>query len=421
MSRRLEKDEIEIVLSVFDDSYRGLDKFTRQVLIRDLKAPIRARLQEIEVQPCMIYKLRGEIERIYRPIEAGRPVGILTAQSIGEMQTQMNLNVFHRAGYRDQQVEQSSRLQELISATRSETQSSVMAFVYYTEVNSNSLKIEFPENWWTMLKSLIHKTFRSYVIDYRRTSEPAAWENEFDNFFGKRSDKKIRFLYNLDLETLYRFRLDLATIADILSEQLDVDVTFSPLYLGEICIYMNDVSAHEEALDVTLHGISLVKNAYFLPKSALSTETFIETEGSNLKEILYLPFVDSYNTVSNDVWEIYALFGIEATRQFLVEEFTAIMPAVHFSHLEFLSDRMTVSGQLRSITRYTRKTENRASVLSKITFEETVKRATEAAFKEHTDNMKGCSASVIVGKLPSTGAGMNELYFEYEGIDGEEL
>lgn len=404
MSRQLDEEEIDGILSVFDDLYLGLDKFTRSVLLDKLKQPLRVQLKQVQIQPHMIYKLRRELSRIYRPIEPGRPVGIITAQSIGEMQTQMNLNVFHRAGHRDQQVEQSSRLQELISATKTETQGSLMCSVYYLDGFEKE----------HMLRQIVFKTFKSYVLDFHKQINPKPWESAFENFFGATPAKKMRYLYQLDLEVLFRYRIDLATISNILTEKLETPITFSPLHLGEICIHMDSAAIHESALCVVMHGIPLIKNAYFLPKAAISTETFIETEGSNLKEILYLPFVDSFNTTTNDIWEISSLFGIEATRQFLIEEFEAIMPAVHFSHLEFMADRMTVTGQLRSITRYTRKTESRASVLSKITFEETVKRATEAAFKEHADNMKGCSASVIVGKLPSTGAGMNDLYFEYE-------
>lgn len=405
MSRTLTSNEIEDVLGIFDDFYLGLDKFTRRILIDDIKAPLRLQLAKVKIDPEMIYKLRGELARIYRQVEAGKSIGIITAQSVGEMQTQMNLNVFHRAGYRDQQVERSSRLQELICTSKTETQGSLMCSVYFIPDFTSR------EN---MLRSLTHKSFLSYVIDYSASADRREWEDKYDDFYKPNLEYKIKIRYKLDLDLLYRYKLDLCSIARRLKDLVEgIEVTFSPLYIGEVCVY-SDLDKSRALLNTILHGVEAVKQAYFLPKSLGSADLFIETEGSNLKEILYLPFVDSYNTITNDIWEVYDLFGIEAVRQFLVEEFQTIMPAVHFSHIDFLSDRMTVSGHLKSITRYTRKTEHRASVLSKITFEETIKRATDAAFAEQVDNVKGCSASVIVGKLPSVGAGMNELYFEYD-------
>ena len=39
------------------------------------------------------------------------------------------------------------------------------------------------------------------------------------------------------------------------------------------------------------------------------------TDGSNLLDVLLHPDVDPYNTTSNNIWEIYRIFGIEAARK----------------------------------------------------------------------------------------------------------
>ena len=49
---------------------------------------------------------------------------------------------------------------------------------------------------------------------------------------------------------------------------------------------------------------------------------FVEnTKGSNLKELLIHPFVKAEKTTSNNMWDIYECFGIEASHSFLVNEF----------------------------------------------------------------------------------------------------
>ena len=46
-----------------------------------------------------------------------------------------------------------------------------------------------------------------------------------------------------------------------------------------------------------------------------SPEWVINTDGSNLNEILAIDEVDSRKTFSNDLHEVYNTFGIEAARQ----------------------------------------------------------------------------------------------------------
>jgi DNA-directed RNA polymerase II subunit RPB1 len=137
-------------------------------------------------------------------------------------------------------------------------------------------------------------------------------------------------------------------------------------------------------------------------------EWYLETDGSNLEEILNLPFVDSYRTYSNDIWEIYNLFGIEAVRAYIVEELTQLMPTIHRTHITLLADRMTVSGRLRSISRYTRKHEH-SSVLSKATFEETLSGFLRSGMMNEVDTVNGSSASIICGRIPKVGTGLNDL------------
>lgn len=49
-------------------------------------------------------------------------------------------------------------------------------------------------------------------------------------------------------------------------------------------------------------------------------EYFFETEGTNLKEVLRMDNVDKRRTISDDVYEISKVLGIEAARAGLINE-----------------------------------------------------------------------------------------------------
>jgi DNA-directed RNA polymerase II subunit RPB1 len=194
-------------------------------------------------------------------------------------------------------------------------------------------------------------------------------------------------------------------------------VRCSPLFLGRLDVFpvatFSDPSVLEDQIypaliHISVCGVDRIQNIFFLRTTTTPVEWYLETDGSNLEEILNLPFVDSYRTYSNDIWEIYNLFGIEAVRAYIVEELTQLMPTIHRTHITLLADRMTVSGRLRSISRYTRKHEH-SSVLSKATFEETLSGFLRSGMMNEVDTVNGSSASIICGRIPKVGTGLNDL------------
>jgi DNA-directed RNA polymerase subunit A" len=389
--RRLTAAEIEDVLSIFDFTF--LHDALRAHVEEQVKIPLRRELEEQQLDPSLIGALKSELARIYRTIEPGTAVGILAAQSIGETRTQMTLNTFHQAGFRDPLATGAHRLQELICTTRTKTQCVPTCRLFFTEPVDN-------------FRDLIDMKFEDYTVHSFIEDKPNDWHRRYMSLFSRAIPQAATITtYQLDLEKLYRFRMELREIAAILGAVYPPErIMFSPLHVGQISILCPAGESAFDPFEVRINGIPGIKQAYYCGSN-------VETEGSNLFELLQLPFVDSYRSTTSDIWEINKLFGVEATRQFLVEEFAEIMPAVHSAHIALLADRMTVSGKLRSITRYTRKTEN-ASVLSKITFEETVKNFTEAALKESADTTRGCSSSLICGKKPFIGSGMCSLLFD---------
>ena len=50
-------------------------------------------------------------------------------------------------------------------------------------------------------------------------------------------------------------------------------------------------------------------------------QVILDTSGTNLLDILSYENVDVINTISNDIYEVLDVLGIEATRMILMEEF----------------------------------------------------------------------------------------------------
>ena len=134
----------------------------------------------------------------------------------------------------------------------------------------------------------------------------------------------------------------------------------------------------------------------------------ISTQYINFKKLLALDIVDNTRTISNNVWDIYEVLGIEAAREFLIQEFMGIMEGINSCHACLLVDRMTYSGNIASITRYTMK-KDESGPFGKASFEETMDNFLNAAVKGEVEPTEGVSASIICGKRANIGTGMADV------------
>ena len=382
----------------------------RQRFIHEFTQMLQSQLARVEVYPEGIPRLETEILRKFRPVCAAKAVGIICGQSIGEMQTQTTLNTFHKTGLTEKLVVAGvPRFLEIIDTNRSETQGTPSAYIYFRAPGPTSISATRQ----LVGSSLVHYTLEKLVTRWttHAHTEPCAWYPE------PVDSRTLRIQLQLNLETLFRYKITLEDVAVRIRTQYPTfRVWPSPLHLGRLDVWPLGAIEREDELEdkiypqlatIAICGIERVQNVFFL-KSTTAQEWYIETDGSNLESILNLEYVDSYRTYSNDIWEIYALFGIEAVRAYIVEELTQLMPTIHASHITLLADRMTVSGRLRSISRYTRKHEN-SSVLSKATFEETLSGFLRSALLNEVDSVNGSSASIICGRIPKVGTGLNDL------------
>jgi len=143
------------------------------------------------------------------------------------------------------------------------------------------------------------------------------------------------------------------------------------------------------------------------------TEWIMDTDGSNLLDILCNPNIDATRTISNDVWEIFEAFGIEAARTALYNEIMGVIreSSINYRHIALLIDTMTHKGSLMSIDRHG---INRGDVgpLAKSSFEETTDMLINASVFSDYDKINGVSANIMLGQLPPCGTGDSEILLD---------
>jgi DNA-directed RNA polymerase II subunit RPB1 len=276
-------------------------------------------------------------------------------------------------------------------------------------------------------------------VQLDKESEP--WYESYKILFSDEfSNHKHCVSFKMDMKKLFEYKLSMAQIADYIhNEYSDLYCVFSPPHVGQLDIFVdtdniqlpedrllfinrdNAVMIYmEEVVQVSLEnkyicGIPGITEIFYLKENL---EWLVETNGfnsknisnqySSFKKLLSHPDVDYTRTISNNVWDIYEVFDIEAARQFLIEEFMGIMEGINECHAMLLVDRMTHGGTIASITRYTLKKEE-SGPMGKASFEETMDNFLNAAAQGDTEPTTGVSAAIICGKRANIGTGMTQL------------
>lgn len=168
--------------------------------------------------------------------------------------------------------------------------------------------------------------------------------------------------------------------------------------------------------NIRISGIPNIKDIFFEKRK---DEWIISTEGSNLYGLFSNPLVDKTRTLCNDMWEIYNVFGVEAARQFLVEEYMDVVSSdgsfVNASHVELLVDVMVYTGTIISISRFGQKKVG-CGPMAKASFEESLENFLKAGVNGEKESTNGVSASIMLGKMPKVGTGVFDMYLDIPKI-----
>ena len=431
---KLAESDIDLILEEITFFYK-IPKEINESLININKEKLKKQLLGLEIYRELIPKLKTELTKKFLTsvITPGESVGIQAAQSIGERLTQTTLDAFHTAGKSEKATSSGvTRLQEIMNATKKYKQKSLSA------------KIEFlqPCNTVSELRKHIGNKIigvqLSEIIndfEFHLDMEKQDWYDMYRILYQSEYDEEMNVCIRCNFNKLKMLKYNISLLDVASSIELhfeDVYPIASPDELGIIDLYVDcsDIKLPENIENLlyvsnenkyhvyleecvwpllekfVVSGIEGITHMYF--SKSENGNWFIETEGSELKKLLNIDIVDKKTVVSNNAWEILEVFGIEAARQFLIDEYCSIMEGVNVSHVMLLVERMTYTGTISSISRYTMRDDD-VGPCSRASFEESLDQFCKAAVYGEKENTSGISASIICGKRPEVGSGMMSL------------
>jgi DNA-directed RNA polymerase subunit A" len=138
----------------------------------------------------------------------------------------------------------------------------------------------------------------------------------------------------------------------------------------------------------------------------------IVTLGTNLKETLKFKEVDQTKTVSNDIHEMAQIFGIEVSRQLIINEIKEVLNSqgldINDKHLELIADAMTNTGEVKGVTRMGIIAQ-KSSILARATFETPIKQFVNAIIKGSSDKLESVIENIILNQPVPVGTGLPGL------------
>lgn len=436
------------------------------VVLRHYLSPRKLLLQEegftLQALEFLLESIKTRyVEALVNPSEM---VGIIAAQSIGEPSTQLTLNTFHLSGVASasKAVRGVPRIKELLSVSKNIKAPSLSVFL--KKEHSTTLQTaERARNAieMTHMRDLVTSSYIYYEPDSSTTDleNDQGFMRSYHEFMALdptcSSDSASPWVLRMELDRQKLLETDL-TVSDIqsvLTHYYDnrIQCVLSDDNHGQIVFRVSlsdetisDVITDLKALEhnimekIVITGIDRIKKVSFSKKKSkrleldsnqfkhyADTEEYVlETDGTNLVDVLGNPYVDSKRTISNDIVEIYEVLGVEAARQALYNEIDDILnstTSVNHRHISLLVDTMTCKGYLLSIDRHG---INRSDIgpLAKCSFEETSDILIKAGVFGESDRITGVSANIILGQISRSGTGDTRVLVDdaaLENIDPE--
>ena len=411
-------------------------------------------------------------------VAPGEMVGMIAAQSIGEPTTQMTLNTFHFAGVASKSnvTRGVPRIEEILSLSENPKNPSVTIYLPKDQENSREeAQNLIPEIEHTKLQEIVSSIEICFDPDDLNTlieddidtlTQYYEFENMMDDCVGHSADSKEKSKWIIRMEMDKESMLDKNITMDY------INFAVSNAFEDEVhCVYsdynsdklifrlrLNNVLANKKKIskvnsldqsdeiyllknfqdnllnNIVMSGVkniskvilrkitdSVVKeDGKFNKKEAW----VLDTVGTNLLEILSLDYIDVSRTISNDIQEVYRVFGIEAARNAIFTELTEVIEFdstyINYHHLSMLCDRMCYSNKPISIFRHGINNDN-IGPIAKASFEETPEMFLRAARHAELDPMRGVSANVMCGQQGYFGTAAFQVMLDINAMANQEV
>jgi DNA-directed RNA polymerase subunit A" len=331
-------------------------------------------------------------------ISYGEPVGVVTAQSIGERSTQMVLRTFHSAGIVSQVVTAGlPRLIEILDA-RKKPKHPTMTITFDKKIASNYEDV---------------KEMKKRIEEVRVSSLLESFEENL---------KAGTMVLNLDKEALALRSITVRRVMDMISQRFpDVELSNEGNSVSVRSKKKKEIRAVRTAfVNIRAEMISGVEGIEKVVVNSEGGLFYISTNGSNLKGVLEVNEINPENVYTNDMFEILNVFGVEAARAAIVNEMMQVFAIedtkINVKHAMLIADAMTQKGVIKSIGRHGL-AGDKESVFARAAYEETIKHFVNAAFFSETDRLKGVAENIIIGRQITVGTGRVKLMIKNADLE----
>jgi DNA-directed RNA polymerase II subunit RPB1 len=393
-------------------------------------------------------------------VQPGDQVGIVAAQSIGEPSTQMTLNTFHQAGVASKSAVTRGvpRLRELLKVTQNPKATSLTIYLKPEYRNNKDKAREVVQDLeLTVLRNITDKV--GIYWDEKDSRTIIEDDRELMNFYSLFqqeliADEKIdednlsKWVLRLELnrEEMFNRNISIQEIVTVIKAQFnnEINVVYSDYNSNKLVMRIrlpNNEKKDKDTLQqlddftnlkkfqnkllnsIVIRGLPGIKAVTFRKdiqyvehvdgKYQQVEQYVLDTDGSNFIKVMNHPAVDGTKLYSTNVWDIYEVLGIEATRAILFNEINGLFESVgvNYRHLCLLCDVMTRFGRLMSIDRYGIN-KNDIGTLAKASFEETEKILLKAALFGEVDPVTGVSANIMMGQPIRGGTAFSQILLD---------
>lgn len=324
-------------------------------------------------------------------VKPGEAIGLVAAESIGEPGTQMTLNTFHFAGVAEMNVTTGlPRIIEIVDG-RQEIKTPIM------EIFLNKEHSKDPD----FVKKLALRIKETHLNDVAKEFSINIAESNIEVQLDRDKMKQVGITDTVIVKKMQ----DMKGVSAKLNKDGNVIIKLKAKDEG-----LNEVyKLKEKAKDVVVAGIKNIKQILVAPRK---DEWMIVTAGNNLQEIMKLKEVDTSRTISNDIFEMKEVLGIEAARQTIINEIYKVIESqglnIDVRHIMLVADTMCMNGKIKGITRYGIVGE-KASVLARASFETPIKHIIGASLMGEQDLLSSVVENVMLNQAVPIGTGLPGL------------
>jgi len=372
------------VEKIFNKFIEENPEFPKYIL-EEAKKHLPAKITDAQTKKVLVNLQEEYNNSLVTPYEA---IGVIAAQSVGAEATQMTLNTFHFAGVASAGVEGLPRLIEILDAKKN--LSAPMMRVFLDSKFNTEDKVKF-------------------VADKIKEARLGDFATGFDVDL----ENKV-VLIDFDLKKIKKLGLELESITKFSDKKLKKNselVDDKQLKLkGTASASLKDLMTLKElVLSQVVYGIKGISDVTIIKED---DEYIILTAGTALRQVMNIEGVDNSRIYCNDPHEVLKIFGIEASRQVIIQELLDVVKSQGLSinerHVLLVADTMTQSGDLKGMTRYGIVVDKQ-NVLTKASFEVPLKHLSQGALENEENELTTITENVMTNQMVRVGTGIPKI------------